>query len=195
MLAGAVGCSTVIKTSSDDAAAVSQERGALVEAASAAAWSPWPKPSSSSFADRLAGAEIDGDRISRDDAIGFYVSLIKDSGDAEAALMNDAKRHLDAARRLDEVTTDLCDTARPRLSDVALVEDAIADLRETRTIYLAALKRIDAEKSAADRLKRDFDTSLKELGETADRLAQNAMKRRAEAYLAPRSGDRASGAY
>ena len=162
---------------------MSAEREALVEAASATAWAPWPKPSSSTFADRLAGAEVGADKVSRDDAIGFYVGLINETDDAEAALLNDAKRHLDAAKRLDEVTDELCDAARSRLSDVALIEDAIADLRETRTIYLSALKRIDAEKSASDQLKRDFDNALKNLGEAADQLADAAMKQRAEAYL------------
>lgn len=182
----AAGCSTVIKTSSgDDDAASATERAALMEAAAGAAWSPWPKPSSSSIAERLAGGDERSDDISRDDAVEAYVGALKSAPDGEADLIKDAGRHLDAAKALKDAAEEAGESPSPLLSDVALVEDAIADLRETRTIYLASLKKIGGEKDTAERLKRDFDEALKDLGEVADELAEKAMKRRAENFVQP----------
>jgi hypothetical protein len=193
MSVAAAGCSTVIKTSSGDAEASATERAALIEAAAGAAWSPWPKPSSSSIAERLAGGEERSDDISRDDAVEAYVSALKSAPDGEADLIEDAERHLDAAKGLKDAAEEAGESPSPLLSDVALVEDAIADLRETRTIYLASLKRIGGEKDTAERLKRDFDEALKDLGEVADELAEKAMKRRAENFVQPDALTAASG--
>lgn len=181
----ACGCSTVIKTSSENDAAGAAERAALVEAAADAAWSPWPKPSSSSIAERLAGGEERPDKVSRNDAVDAYVSVLKSLPDGESVLIEDAGRHLNAAKTLKAAVEVARDSSRPRLSDVALVEDAIADLRETRTIYVASLKKIDGEKDALEKLKRDFDEAIKDLGDAADDLAENAMKNRAANFAGP----------
>lgn len=195
MTLAAFGCSTVIKTSSQDDEGSLAERAALVEAAAQAAWSPWPKPSSSSIAERLAGGDPRPERISRDDAIEAYVSILKNSPDSAAALMNDVSRHLAAAQNLKFAVEEACDSQAARLSDVAIIEDAIADLRETRTIYLASLKKIDGEKSLVALVKRDFDTALKDLGEVADELAENAMKRRADNFAGSDAPAKSSGSF
>lgn len=185
MAFAAAGCSTVIKTSSENDTESAAERAALVEAAADAAWSPWPKPSSSSIAERLAGEEERPDQVSRDDAVDAYVGVLKSLPDGESVLIEDAGRHLNAAKTLKAAVEVARDSSRPRLSDVALVEDAIADLRETRTIYVASLKKIDGEKETLEKLKRDFDEAIKDLGDAADELAENAMKRRAENFAGP----------
>lgn len=181
----ASGCSTVIKRSSttDDAGAI--ERAALADAAATAAWAPWPKPSSSSFAERLTGGEAGADGVSRDDAVEAYVAELKVMPDAQLALVKDANRHLGAARLLREAADDACDSPNPRLSDVALLEDAIASLRETRSIYIASLKKIDGEKYILDQLKDGFDEAIRKLGDVADEMAENAMKRRTENFAGP----------
>jgi len=187
------GCSTVIKTSSEDDAGSLAGRAALIEAAAGAAWSPWPKPSSSSFAERLAGGEQRNESVSREDAIEAYVGALKKTPDGAAALMNDANRHLAAAEALKAAAEEACESQRPRLSDVAIIEDAIADLRETQKIYVASLKKIDAGKILIARVKDDFDGALKALGEVADNLAESAMKRRADNLaVAGASGGNAS---
>lgn len=191
----AMGCSTVIKTSSEDDTASVAERAALMEAAAGAAWAPWPKPSSSSIAERLAGGEPALERVSRDDAVEAYVDQLKNAPDGAAVLMNDASRHLAAAEALKAVAEEACDAASPRLSDVAILEDAIADLRETRTIYVASLKKIDAEKALVEQVKRDFDLALKELGDVADQLAENAMKRRADNFAGSNAQVRPAGSF
>lgn len=174
-------CSTVIKTSGKDERAGAAEREALREAAGEVAKSPWPKPSSSSLAERLAGGEADEDKVSRDDAVKVYVASLKSAPSADILLMADADRHLEAARVLKAVAEEACDSPSPRLSDVALIEDAIADLRETRAIYVASVKKLDADDDIADRIKDSFDEVLKDLGDVADQLAENAMKKNSEA--------------
>ena len=65
---------------------------------------------------------------------------------------------------------------------MSLLEDAIGDLRETRSIYVSALKKLDVEDAQIDRLKGDFDKAIKDLGVAADQLAQSAMKKRARNF-------------
>jgi hypothetical protein len=188
------GCSTVIKTSGSDDQAYAAERAALAEAAGRLAASPWPKPSSSSLADRLAGAEPRGEKISRDDAVEAYVGALRVGENSKIALEGDAARHLDAARALKVAAEVACDSASPRLSDVALMEDAIADLRETRSIYVSSLKKLDADKGAIDRLKTDFDAAIRELAAAADALAEVAMKRQSKNFAGSSGEEAQSGA-
>lgn len=170
------GCSTTIKS---DAwlleQAATEERAALADAVSRVAETRWAKPSSSSFAERLTGTDLK-DRISRKDAAGEYVKTLMASNDAEAALMSDARDHLAAAEDLKGATEAARASPRPRLADVALVEDAISDLRETRSIYLASLEEIDGADENEKALRRAFDAILRELGDAADALAERAME-------------------
>lgn len=176
-------CSTVIKTqSAREEQASGEAREALQQAADEVARVSWPKPSSSSFADRIAGADPGGESVSRDDAIKAYVAALAEASDPEAALMAEADRHLRAAGALKDVCAIAAISPSPRLSDVALVEDAISDLRETRAIYVASMKKLDAEGREAERLKDSFDRVIKDLGEAADDLAEIAMNRRSENF-------------
>lgn len=178
LTAGVSGCSTVIKTSSAETVAASApEHEALAEAAARAAWAPWPRPTSATIADRLVGAGAE-EEITRDDAVEVYVASLQSSGRGEAGLLADAGRQLDAARTLTAAAQEACDVASPRLSDVAHLEAAIGDLRQSRTIYVAALKKIDSDDAVKESLKRDFDKAIKGLGDAADSLAENAMKKR-----------------
>ena len=189
----AAGCSTVIKTKAADDAAGAAERSALVEAAATTAWAPWPKPSSSSLAERLAGGEKETVRVSRAEAVDAYVEQLSAMDDAQGALISDAGRHLQAMASLKAAAETAFEGANARLSDVALIEDAISDLRETRSVYVAALKKIDGEKEIVSRLKRDFDDGIKALGDVADDLAESAVKRRTENYAGPESKSVAAG--
>lgn len=181
-LAGA-GCSTVIKTTGADSAVEAPQRAALVDAARKTARTPWPKPSSSSLAEVLAGGEREGPKVSRDDAIDAYVASLGASGEAKMRLIADVGRHIEAAEALKAAADAACDSSASRLSDVSLLEDAISDLRETRAIYAASFKKIGGEKFAIEEVKRQFDDTLKALGESADRMAENAVRKRTE-YLA-----------
>jgi len=182
------GCSTVIKS---ERAVVDKggeaDRAALRAAAANVADAPWPKPTSSSLAERLAGAEPEGDKLSRDDAVAAYVETLSETPDAENRLMADADRHILAARALNEVAEAACESTAPQMADVALLEDAIADLRETRAIYVASLKEIDGDKLNIELVKRSFDDVIKTLGDVADDLANNAVKKNSRNLAGPQA--------
>jgi hypothetical protein len=181
-------CSTVIKSERAEAAKGSEaDREALRAAAANVADAPWPKPTSSSLAERLAGAEPEGDELSRDDAVAAYVEALSGKPDAENRLMADADRHILAARTLNEVAEAACESVAPRMADVALLEDAIADLRETRAIYVASLKEIDGDKLNIELVKRSFDDVIKSLGDVADDLANNAVKKNSRNFAGPQT--------
>jgi hypothetical protein len=177
------GCSTVIKTTGSESAVDAPQRAALIDAARMTAQAPWPKPSSSSLAEVLAGGEQAGPKVTRDDAIDAYVASLGASGEAKIRLIADVGRHIEAAEALKAAAEAACDTSASRLSDVSLLEDAISDLRETRAIYAASFKKIGGEKFAIEEVKRQFDDTLKALGEAADRMAETAVRKRTE-YLA-----------
>lgn len=179
----AAGCSTVIKTTGAESMADAPQRAALVDAARKTAKAPWPKPSSSSLAVVLAGGEPSGPKVTRTDAIDAYVASLGATGEAKMRLIADVGRHIEAAGALKAAADAACDSSASRLSDVSLLEDAISDLRETRAIYAASFKKIGGEKFAIEEVKRQFDDMLKELGETADRMAETAVRKRTE-YLA-----------
>ncbi len=177
-------CSTVIRTAgAEDALAMTEERAALKDAAADLAWSPWPKPEDGSFAARLAGGG-DEDRMTRDRAVEIYLASFGD-GDGAARIAADARRHLVAADALAAVAERTSEGAGPRLSDVAVLEASIADLRETRAVYLATLKKIDADGDAIDAIREPLDAAVKKLGRVADDLAENAMKKRSSNFAGP----------
>lgn len=177
-------CSTVIRTADAvDETAVTEERAALKEAAAELAWSPWPKPEGASFAVRFAGGEEDG-RMTRDRAVDIYIGSLGGEAPAER-IAADVRRHLVAADQLADIAARASDSANPRLSDVAVLEASIADLRETRAVYIAALKKLDAGGDALDAVREPLDSAVKKLGRVADDLAESAMKRRSSNFAGP----------
>jgi hypothetical protein len=177
-------CSTVIRTAdAPDAAAMSEERAALKDAAADLAWSPWPKPEDASFAARFAGGGNE-DRMTRDRAVEIYLASIGGDGAAQR-IAADVRRHLVAANALAGVAERTSEGAGPRLSDVAVLEASIADLRETRAVYIAALKKIDADGDTIDSIRDPLDAAVKRLGRVADELAENAMKKRSSNFAGP----------
>lgn len=177
-------CSTVIRTAdASDAAAMSDERAALKDAAADLAWSPWPKPEDASLAARFAGGGGE-DQMTRDRAVEIYIASLGDA-DPAARIAADARRHLVAADALVSVAERTSEGAGPRLSDVAVLEASIADLRETRAVYIAALKKIDADGDTIESVRDPLDAAVKNLGRIADELAENAMKKRSSNFAGP----------
>jgi hypothetical protein len=177
-------CSTVIRTADvAEEASMSEERAALTEAAADLAWSPWPKPEGASFAARLNVAG-DGDRMTRSRAVEIYLASLG-TGDAAELIAADARRHLVAADALADVAEKASSSAKPTLSDVAVLETSIADLRETRAVYVAALKEIGANADTIDAIREPLDAAVKKLGRVADELVDNAMKKRSSSFAGP----------
>ncbi|HBS33440.1 MAG TPA: hypothetical protein DEA40_17205 [Parvularcula sp.] len=177
-------CSTVIRNAdASDAAAMTEARAALKVAAADLAWSPWPKPEDASFAARFSGGG-DDDRMTRERAVEIYLASFG-GADPAARIAADARRHLSAADALAGVAARASEGAGARLSDVAVLEASIADLRETRAVYIAALKKIDADGDTIDGVREPLDAAVKNLGRVADELAENAMKKRSSNFAGP----------
>jgi hypothetical protein len=172
LLLTAGGCSTVLvpeKSLSENVA----ERAALVEAAAAVAETRWPKPEAASWSDRLAGDATKSD-VSESDAARIYAASLETP--RKAALLEDASRHIAAGRDLVGVAAAAAEAIRPAMSDVSVVEAAIADLRQARDIYLASLKLIGREgepvaSSESRELKSEFAAVIEDLGAAADARA------------------------
>jgi hypothetical protein len=158
------------------------ERAALKSAAQDLARTPWPTPDPVSFAQRMTGFISDGDRMTRDRAVEIYIEKLNAGSAPNDALLADAADHLTRAKAVASVALIACESANPRMSDVAIVEQSIADLREIRSIYVSAYKELSADDDAIDGLKHRFDGALAELGAAADLLADTALKSRAKAF-------------
>ena len=175
-------CSTVLRTAAGvDEQVMTEERAALKDAAAELAWSPWPKPEDTGFVARPG----DGDgRMTRERAVEIYLDSFdrKDAGERIAA---DARRHLVAAAALADAAERASEGPTPRLSDVALIEASITDFRETRAVYLAALRKIDADDKTLDAIRDPLDAAVKTLSRVADELADSAMKKRSSNFAGP----------
>jgi hypothetical protein len=182
----AAGCSTVIRPEgSSDAAPATTERNALSVAAAALAVAPWPKAEQASLIATMTGAAEAEEGVSRGDAADAYEILLAGRIDPTGALMEDAGKHLEAARALAAACNVAVDAQSVAMDDVDLVERGIAALREARAIYVDVFERLDGEREARRALKRDFDDAARELGDAADRLAEAAMARETSFVAGP----------
>jgi len=188
--AALAGCSTVMHAESAAPAAVasSPARDAIGAAARGLAATPWPKPQNASLIDRMTGGAADAQpRVSRGEAVDAYEAAVLGRIDPVRALAEDARVHLEAARALAAAADVAADAGAARMSDVDLVEQGIAALREARGIYLDVFERIDRDRDARRALKRDFDAAVESLGAAADRLADTAMREDASFMAGPGS--------
>lgn len=176
-------CSTVLRTADAvDEQVMTDERAALKDAAAELAWSPWPKPQDSGFAARPA--EADDGRMTRERAVEIYLASL-DRSVAGERIAADARRHLVAAAALADAAERASEGPSPRLSDVAVIEASIVNFRETRAVYLAALRKIDADDRAVDSIRDPLDAAVKKLSRVADELADSAMKKRSSNFAGP----------
>ncbi len=165
------------------------ERDMLTDAAQAVESSPWPRPESVSLVSRLTGATND-DRISRGDAVAQYVAELQPAGNRFAALTVHARSNLNAADRLLRAA-DLA-LAAPRVTnnDVAVLETAIQALRENRQMYVSAADKIKDSGEAIDSeelqaIRADYTAAIREIGRSADALAERIDHDLSENYAAP----------
>ncbi len=188
-------CSTVIRSAdASDALVMTEERAALKEAAAELAWSPWPKPADKSFTGGDSDAGADDSRMTRERAVEIYLASFAPGADAGDRIAADARRHLVAASALAEIAERASESPSPKLSDVAVLEASIADLRETRAVYLAALRRIDADDKDIDAIRDPLDAAVKKLSRVADDLAESAMKKRSSSFAGPNAVTARTGA-
>ena len=184
------GCATVVMDGAAGVKSASAERDALKSAAADVSAAQWPKPSSVSLGERLTGViAVSDERVTKKDAIAHYVVALNGAGDPQAKLLSDAERQLQAADRLIRAAENAADAVRPAMSDVAIVESVISDLRQARDIYLASLEEIAVEDTSDTRraIKADFNRSIAEIGRAADVLADRVANDRTRTMAQPRS--------
>ncbi|MEL7487577.1 MAG: hypothetical protein AAGJ87_10230 [Pseudomonadota bacterium] len=172
---------------------ISVERQALKDAAEHVSKIHWPEPQAAGWSARLAGV-VSGSKstgVTRKDAIDAYLLVLASSDDPTRRLVSDAETQLRAADAMANAAEDAAFAQRPSMSDVAIVEAAIGDLREARDIYIASAKVVaatDAEKDAiVAALKTDYARAITEIGQAADLIADRVASDRTRTIAQPRA--------
>lgn len=184
------GCSTAIFSENRASGrTVTVEREALAAAAAAVAETKWPEPQEESWGARLAGFIAGGDEAGKDGAVSAYLASMPPGAAPQAVIFADAARHLAAAAALAEAADAAAQSIRPQKNDIAIVESAIARLRENRDIYVAALKAVDragepVDEDAIRLLKAEFNQAIKAVGAAADQLADSIARERNATFVA-----------
>lgn len=179
------GCSTVVRIEDTSKVSVlTEERGALLDAAEELAWSPWPKPEGSNNSGEFASSNARETVTTRGDAVKIYLASLGAFATSDR-IAADARQHILAANALIALAKRASDWPDPRLSDVAVIETSIGDLRETRAIYLSALRSIDADDDTIRAIREPLDDAVKALGDAADKIAESAITRRASQLAGP----------
>ena len=185
------GCATVVTNGGGDRV-VSAEREALKDAAAAVATTHWPEPEPVTWTARVTGIVSGGKSqgASRKDALDFYLISLRQADNPEAMLTAHAQAQLQAADALANAAESAAFARRPSMSDVAIVEAAIGDLRKSRDIYIASAKEVtenDARKDAlVAGLKTDYSRAIKEIGAAADLIADRVASDRTRTIAQPR---------
>jgi hypothetical protein len=158
------------------------ERAALLAATRKVQETPWPRIEKASLSDRMVGALFGGDKqerdsnsVTRDEAVAIYVERLNRQPSPVSALMQDANQCLTNARHLAESGRVASTSITPRDNDIALLEEAIGDIRQSRDIYLAAMKKLrnNGESLSRDEIKdmkHAFTQTIADLGITADAI-------------------------
>jgi len=190
------GCATVVMDGGSGVNSASTQQNALKLAAADVAAVNWPKPTSVSMGERLSGIVAgpktgSSDHITKKQAVAIYVAKLQDAADAQAQLVKDAEGQLRAADVLVNAAENAADAAQPAMSDVAIVEMSMSELRQSRDIYLESLTFIALDEASELKislaLKSDFNRAIKEIGEAADGLADRVANDRTRTMSQTRS--------
>ena len=188
LLTGGCAVSPVFSQNDMDDHAVA-ERDTLADAAKDVEAAPWPAPEPVSFVAMIAGASSE-DRVSRSDAVETYVHALQPAGLRFQKLAVDAENNLTAAQRLARVAENAVYASRVTMNDVVTVEGAIQALRENRKIYTKAAHELEklgepVDEERIDAIRTAYLQAIRNLGETADALAERIEKDRTETIAAP----------
>ena len=126
------------------------------------------------------------------DAIAAYLVSIQTASDPVYELTKNARANLAAADRLDQAAVNAMSASRLSMNDVVLVEDAIVALRENGQIYTASMRALRKNGFAisddvANTLRKDYHAVIKQLGKTADRLAEQIEHDRSQTFASPKN--------
>ncbi len=184
------GCAVNPLTSQSDARRETvAQRDLLADAVRDVETAPWPRVEDVSFFSRITGAG-DDDHMSRSKAVDIYIDDLQPQGARFYKLASDASANLAAADRLLVAADGALAAPRLSMNDVVMLESAIQALRENRQIYVSAAKQLEkaGEPVDEDRLEviRDaYASAIRELGRSADALAEKIERDRTQNYAAP----------
>lgn len=182
------GCA-VLPLKSDADLRAPAERDMLADAALAVETAPWPKRDSVSFVSLLGAS--DETRLSRAQAIAIYLDDLRPHGARFDRMAVDARANLQAADRLNQIAQNSVSSPRLSMNDVAAIEGAIKALRENRQTYVGAAKQLEKAGEVVDAqqmhaIRDAYKLAIKELGRTADALADQIERDRSETYATPK---------
>lgn len=177
------------------------ERQALVSATRELKQTPWPDVTETSLTERMVSILFGGDEeetgMTRDEALQLYVSSLKtDSASPVILLTRHADNTLRSARNVAESGRLAATAINPDTDDIAVLEDAIADIRFSRDMYISAMKMLksdgyDVSGDEMDEIRAAFSQTIRDIGTTADAVAERAMSPHQTSQLAstPSSGE------
>lgn len=170
------------------------ERQELVQAARELENTPWPEVTETSLANRMVsvlfGREDVSEGTSREEALEVYVaSLTASPSSAPSTLMRHADNTLRAARTVAERGRMAATAINPSADDIAVLEEAIGDVRASRDMYIAALKKLKSDGHIVPdgdvaELQAAFSQTIRDIGSTADLVAERSMDRHQASELA-----------
>ncbi|PQA88378.1 hypothetical protein [Hyphococcus luteus] len=184
------GCAVNPLTSQSDARReVVAEREVLADAVKAVETAPWPRVEEVSFISRITGAASD-DRMTRSKAVDVYLEALQPEGARFFMLAGDANANLAAADRLLAAADGALAAPRLTMNDVVMLETAIQALRENRQIYVNAAKQLEKDGEPVDEtrlnaIRDSYASAIRELGRSADALADKIEQDSTENYAAP----------
>ncbi len=193
------GCASVkiqMPGSQNQAVMVSHERTALALSANQLKNTPWPKPTKTKASGRMINMLFGADEekgLNKEQACEIYVDGLRDgSGLTHLKVLADADETLSQGRALAEAGRMTTQAIQPTSDDVAMMEAAIADLQESRDMYVMSLKKLrndgeDVSSSEIKELKRAFTQTIIDIGRAADVVAEKAAQNKASQYAEPQT--------
>lgn len=170
------------------------ERLELVRAARELENTPWPEVTETSLANRMVsvlfGREDVSEGTSKEEALEVYVSSLSASpSNAPSTLMRHADNTLRAARTVAERGRLAATAINPSTDDIVVLEEAIGDVRASRDMYIAALKKLKSDGHIVPdgdvaELQAAFSQTIRDIGSTADLVAERSMDKHQASELA-----------
>ncbi|MCI5043945.1 MAG: hypothetical protein MRY72_04550 [Aquisalinus sp.] len=157
-----------------------KERAALVSATRQLDRTPWPAITEAGFTGRmmssLFGAEDYNDGVTKEAALESYADMLAAQANPTATLMQDANTSLRQARLVSEAGRQAAYAMNPSSDDISVLESAISDVRESRDMYVGALrllrkKGFDIDRTTEQDLKKAFTQTIQDIGASADIVA------------------------
>lgn len=172
------------------------QRVALHDAAEALSDHPWGESPETGMVSILFGTVTDNEK---ERTVKDYIAAIQHRGeDPVTGVFADADMSLAYARQVVEAGRQTIDAISPRPGDIAVLETAIGDARECRSMYVAALETLDRRDSGVTReeitvIRDAFTQTIDDMSLTADLVANKVAMTQDRARFAERAAAKPSG--